>query len=332
MQMNWCFYFQALVTISVGRIAFTWHAEMRGTQFTELNAFVAVAEHGNFTKAAAQLAIAPPTLSETIRSLGERLGVRLFNRTARSVALTEAGEQLLAELCSQRWQRARSRRRSRERLPGRSGRQAAPAGAPSGGDGDNRSFHAAILTRIPPEFRFEIVADDADHDIINGHFDARVRLGKRIEKDMISDPPARRVLDGWRSPAPGLSATDIRRPRCRTTFRAHNCIRQREDWDGTVHHRGIEKAGERIKVVVDGHFIINDTQLVLSAAIKGIGIAYLSEPIVRPHIVDGAIDSACWRTGACAGARRPLLYPIQVNAQFQRQSQLSLILCVNNQG
>jgi DNA-binding transcriptional LysR family regulator len=71
---------------------------MRGTQFAELNAFVAVAEHGNFTKAATHLAISPATLSQTIRELEERLGVRLLNRTTRSVALTEAGERLLARL------------------------------------------------------------------------------------------------------------------------------------------------------------------------------------------------------------------------------------------
>src|ERR1700691_2678931 len=70
---------------------------MRGTQFAEMSAFVAVAEHRNFTKAAAQLGISPPTLSQIIRSFEERLGVRLFNRTTRSVALTEAGERLLAD-------------------------------------------------------------------------------------------------------------------------------------------------------------------------------------------------------------------------------------------
>jgi DNA-binding transcriptional LysR family regulator len=70
---------------------------MRGTQFAELSAFVAVAEHRNFTRAAAQLGISPSTLSQTIRSFEERLGVRLFNRTTRSVSLTEAGERLLVE-------------------------------------------------------------------------------------------------------------------------------------------------------------------------------------------------------------------------------------------
>src|SRR5689334_15507174 len=71
---------------------------MRGTQFSELSAFVAVGEHRNFTRAAAQLGISPPTLSQAIRSLEERLGVRLFNRTTRSVALTDAGQRLLADL------------------------------------------------------------------------------------------------------------------------------------------------------------------------------------------------------------------------------------------
>ena len=157
---------------------------MRGTQFTELNAFVAVAEHGNFTKAAAQAAIAPPTLSETIRSSEERLGVRLFNRTTRSVALTEAGEQLLAEL-----QPALSA--LDHAVEAVNGSRRAPAGRL------RLLVHrqAAMVIIVPfmpqflreyPEIRLEIVADDADHDIINGHFDAGVRLGERIEKDMIT--------------------------------------------------------------------------------------------------------------------------------------------------
>jgi DNA-binding transcriptional LysR family regulator len=295
---------------------------MRGNQFTELNAFVAIAEHGTFTKAAAQLAIAPPTLSETIRSLEERLGVRLFNRTTRSVALTEAGEQLLAEL-----------------QPALSGLDHAVEavngfrGAPAGRLRLLVHRQAAIVIIVPlmpqflceyPDIRLEIAADDADRDIINDHFDAGVRLGERIEKDMIT----LRLFDAYRMVAVAAPAY-LRRHQMPTVpddLRAHSCLRQREDWDGTVHPWKFEKAGERIEVVVDGHFVVNDSQMVLSAAFDGVGIAYLAEPMVRPHIADGRLvrvlkDWRVCRQGVFLyhPSRRQIPAPLQAFLDFMRK-------------
>jgi DNA-binding transcriptional LysR family regulator len=295
---------------------------MRGNQFTELNAFVAIAEHGTFTKAAAQLAIAPPTLSETIRSLEERLGVRLFNRTTRSVALTEAGEQLLAEL-----------------QPALSGLDHAVEavngfrGAPAGRLRLLVHRQAAMVIIVPlmpqflceyPDIRLEIAADDADRDIINDHFDAGVRLGERIEKDMIT----LRLFDAYRMVAVAAPAY-LRRHQMPTVpddLRAHSCLRQREDWDGTVHPWKFEKAGERIEVVVDGHFVVNDSQMVLSAAFDGVGIAYLAEPMVRPHIADGRLvrvlkDWCVCRQGVFLyhPSRRQIPAPLQAFLDFMRK-------------
>src|SRR5271155_3060260 len=141
---------------------------MRGTQFAELSAFVAVAEHRNFTKAAAQLGISPPTLSQTIRSFEERLGVRLLNRTTRSVALTEAGERLLTDA-----------------QPVLDGVDKAIKAVNSFRDKPigtlrlNMQRAAALVIAWPllpkflakfPEIKLEISADDTHSDIVSGRF------------------------------------------------------------------------------------------------------------------------------------------------------------------
>src|SRR5277367_1218367 len=159
---------------------------MTRIQLTELSAFVAVAQHRSFTKAAAQVGIALPTMSQTIRLLEERLGVRLFNRTTRSVALTEAGDRLFAEV-----------------QPTLADIEHAIEGVNSFRDKPIGTLRlsierpaAAILTanRLPPlihpflaeypAIHVEVVLDDAHRDIISGRFDAGIRLGHRIERDM----------------------------------------------------------------------------------------------------------------------------------------------------
>jgi DNA-binding transcriptional LysR family regulator len=301
---------------------------MRGSQFAELSAFAAVAEHANFTKAAAQLAIAPPTLSEAIRSLEEHLGVRLFNRTTRSVALTEAGEQLLAEL-----------------QPVLKGFDHAVEtvgafrGTPAGRLRLLVSRQAAIMMIVPlvpqflreyPEIRLEIVADDADRDIVGDHFDAGVRLGERIEKDMIT----MRLLEGcWMvAVAAPVYLRGRQTPAMPDDLRAHDCIRQRQDWDGAVHPWVLEKAGERTEVAVDGHFVVNDTQLVLNAALEGVGIAYLGEPVVLPYIAEGRLVRVL--EGWCARrqglflyhpSRRQIPAPLRAFLDFMRKQPRSKI-------
>jgi DNA-binding transcriptional LysR family regulator len=302
---------------------------MRGSQFAELSAFAAVAEHRNFTKAAAQLAITSPTLSQTIRSLEERLGVRLFNRTTRSVALTEAGEKLLADLqpvlsgfdhAVEAVNAFRSTPAGRLRLLV-----------------SHRAASAMILPLMPQflreysEIRLEIVADDADRDIVDGHFDAGVRMGERIEKDMIT----MRLFDAYWMVAVAAPAY-LRRhqtPLAPDDLRAHDCIRQREDWDGAVHPWEFEKAGERIEVAVDGHFVINDTQLVLSAAVEGIGVAYLAEPMVRPHIADGrlvrVLEDWCMRRQGLFlyhPSRRQIPTPLRAFLDFMRKHREQIAL------
>ena len=247
---------------------------MRGTQFAELCAFVAVAEHRSFTKAAAQLGVSPSTLSQTVRSFEERLGVRLLNRTTRSVALTEAGERLLLDA-----------------QPVLDGVCKAIEGVNSFRDKPigtlrlSMSRAAAVVLVGPvlpqflakfPEINLEVNVDDTHSDIVGGRFDAGVRLGERIEKDMI----AVRLLDRFRIMAVASPAYLARHPAPVTLedLHAHNCVRLRWDWDGSIQPWVFENAGRRLEVPVSGSLVLNDMYLVLNAVLDGIGIGYISEP------------------------------------------------------
>jgi DNA-binding transcriptional LysR family regulator len=227
---------------------------MRGTQFAELSAFVAVAEHRNFTKAAAQLGMSRPSLSHTIRSLEERLGVRLLNRTTRSVALTEAGERLLADA-----------------QPVLDGIDKAIEAVNAFRDKPSGALRLS-MTRVTatfivgpllpeflakfPDIKLEIAADDTHSDIVSSRFDAGIRIGERIAKDMI----AVRVLADQRLTAVASPAYLARHPRPATPqdLHAHNCVRLRSDWDGSIQSWEFENAGRRLEVAVEGSLVVND--------------------------------------------------------------------------
>ena len=258
---------------------------MRGTQFAELSAFVAVAEHKNFRKAAAQLGISPSGLSQTIHALEERLGVRLFNRTTRSVALTEAGEHLFADA-----------------QPVLDGVDKAMESVnafrdkPSGMLRLSASRLAATLLVGPvlpqflakyPDIKLELAADETHSDIVSSRFDAGIRVGERIEKDMI----AVRLLDDQRFIAVAAPAYLERHPRPAVPedLHAHNCVRQRSDWDGAIHPWHFESAERQVDVTVDGSLILNDWYVVRSAVLEGIGIGYMPPMLITGPLADGRL-------------------------------------------
>ncbi|MBV8836187.1 MAG: LysR family transcriptional regulator, partial [Alphaproteobacteria bacterium] len=245
---------------------------MRGTQFAELTAFVEVAEQRNFAKAAAQLGIAPSTLSQTIRSLEERLGVRLLNRTTRSVAPTEAGERLLGQLRPALDNVGRAIEEVNAFRDKPMGTLRLLAGRP-----------IALALMEPlfgpfleayPEISLDIVSDDGRADLVEGRFDAGVRIGERIERDMI----AVRIVPGIHLTcvaAPSYLARHAA-PRTPHELRAHECVRFRTDWDGGVHAWEFHEDGKSFELVVNGRVIVNDLALVLRAAAAGAGIAYMT--------------------------------------------------------
>jgi DNA-binding transcriptional LysR family regulator len=262
---------------------------MARIQLTELSAFVAVAEHRSFTKAAAQVGVALPTMSQTIRLLEERLGVRLFNRTTRSVALTEAGDRLFTEV-----------------QPILEGIEHAIEGVNSFRDKPIGTLRlsverpaAAILTanRLPPliqpflaeypAIRVETVMDDAHSDIISGRFDAGIRLGHRIERDMT----IMRILDEFRMTVVAAPDYLMNRPEPSRPedLHAHNCIRYRSPWEGTIPPWVLTKGGKRIEIAIDGSLIVSDIESILKNTLDGVGISYLPEPMVATHLAQGRL-------------------------------------------
>jgi DNA-binding transcriptional LysR family regulator len=258
---------------------------MSRLQLTELTAFIAVAEHLSFTKAAAQAGIALPTMSQTIRSLEERLGVRLFNRTTRSVALTEAGERLLGEI------------------------QPIVAGIDQAMESVNLfrdkpigtlrlavSRPTAIRRLAPlvqpflaeyPAIRLEIVVDDTVQDLVSGRFDAGIHLGQRVQRDMT----ALRLSDDFRMLAVASPAYLKRNPPPREPkdLHQHNCVRYRLPWNGTIQPWIFSKGRKDIEITVEGSLVINDLDLQLNAALDGVGVSYMAEPLAAPYLAQGTL-------------------------------------------
>jgi DNA-binding transcriptional LysR family regulator len=259
---------------------------MRGTQFAELSAFVAVAEQRSFSKAALQLGISRPSISEMVRSLEERLGVRLLNRTTRSVALTEAGERLLAEAepildaidkAVDHVNALRDKPKGTLRLNMHRGVAVLMVGP----------LLTQFLTKYP-DIKVEIFADETNSDIVSGRFDAGIRRGDRIAKDMI----AIGLLEGQGIAivaAPAYLARH-RPPATPQDLLSHNCIRLRlGDWNGSIQQWDLEWDGRKFDVAVDGSLILNDWFLILNAVLDGLGVGYFPEILVSSYIANGRL-------------------------------------------
>lgn len=244
---------------------------MRGTRFAELNAFVAVAEQASFTKAARRLGLSTATLSQTVRALEDHLGVRLLNRTTRSVAPTDAGERLLAQLrpLLDGFEAAiESVNAFRETPTGRLRLTMPPPVA--------RFVLAPVLARFLkryPEIVLETTVESGLTDIVADRFDAGFRRGNLVARDMI----AVRVTNDLHYRVVGSPDYVARygRPRTPADLHAHNCIRYRLPGGGFIPWLFVED-GKLIEFDIAGSLIvINDPELVINAALQGVGIAYL---------------------------------------------------------
>jgi DNA-binding transcriptional LysR family regulator len=259
---------------------------MRGSDFAELKAFVAVVERSSFARAAEHLGLSPSALSQTIRHLETRLGVRLLNRTTRSVAPTAIGAQLYArfEPLMQDMDAAVAEATSaagrmsgvlRINAPGMAIRQLI---APRLG-----RFH-----RAHPEVLLDVVADDALSDIVSGRFDAGIRVGARLEKDMISvrlspDISMKAVA------APDYLARSGT-PRLPSDLHGHACINWRLQADGQVYRWAFQKRGQRQEIDVQGPLVTNQAHLGASAALQGLGILYaFDNELVDEALADGRL-------------------------------------------
>ncbi len=292
---------------------------MAQLQLAELTAFVAVAEQLSFTKAAVKVGIALPTMSQTIRSLEERLGVRLFNRTTRSVALTEAGDRLLAEIqpIVEGIDHALESVNLFRDKPIGTLRLAA-------------SRPSAIRVLAPmiqpflaeyPAIRLEIGVDDTHSDIVSGRFDAGIRVGHRVERDMT----ILRLLDDFRMFAVAAPAYVARHPMpsIPRDLHAHNCIRYRMPWDGSIQPWIFNKGRQHTEIAVEGSLTVNDLELLLSATLDGVGVAYLAEPMIESYVAQGRLVTllegwSCTLPGIFLyhPSRRQTPMPLQVFLRF----------------
>ena len=258
---------------------------MARTNFDDLQAFLAVVREGSFTGAAAKLGVSQSALSHTLRRLEAKLGIRLLSRTTRSLAPTEAGERLLERLGPHFAQIAAE-------LEGLAALRATPAGTVR----ITASEHAAhevlwpALTKFLgryPQIKVEVSVDQSFTDIVAERFDAGVRFGDQVAKDMIAvriGPDARMLVVG--APAYFAARPLPRRPQDLT---AHNCINLRLPTRGGLYAWELEKGNRKLNVRVDGQLVLDNLALMLNAVLAGLGLAFLPEGLVRPHIARGRL-------------------------------------------
>jgi len=258
---------------------------MRREELGNLMAFMTVAEEGSFTRAAARLGTSQSSLSLIIRRLEERLGVRLLTRTTRSLAPTLAGEQLLSTL-----------RPALGNIEAQLDALSEFRDKPAGSFRITAGQHAidtllwprlsAFLRRYP-DIKVELVAESALTDIVAERFDAGVRLGDQVEKDMIAvaiGPEARMIVVA----APSCFTT-MPPPERPQELTAYPCINIRLPSYGGFYAWEFSRNGEDIRVRVDGQLAFSGLQNVITAALDGFGMAFVHEDIVRPYLADGRL-------------------------------------------
>jgi DNA-binding transcriptional LysR family regulator len=253
-------------------------------ELSVMSAFLAVADQRSFTKAAKSLGVTQSALSHAIRGLEEQVGVRLLARTTRSVAPTDAGEQLLAEL-----RPALTGIRSaldkiggfRDRPSGRL-RVLIPRLAAMTVLGPK----LALFARRYPDVVLDVSTDEARLDLVAGGFDAGVQYGEFIQQDMV----AVRVSPDHRPAIVGSPAyfADHPKPDSPHDLLQHRCVNYRHG-SGEVYRWELDKGDQSVVVAVNGPLITNDIGLLTRAALDGIGLAFLSDEQARPHLDSGSL-------------------------------------------
>ncbi|WP_323718445.1 LysR family transcriptional regulator [Paracoccus aminovorans] len=258
---------------------------MSNENFNALATFATVARERSFTKAAAKLGISQSALSQSVRNLEERLGIRLLARTTRSVAPTEAGERLLATI-SPKFEEIETA------LADLSAMREKPAGTIRITAGEHAAvsiLQPALASFLPdyPDIKVELIVDYGLTDIVAQGYDAGVRLGEQLAKDMI----AVRIGPEMRMAVVASPAYFAHRPIPRTPedLIAHDCIGSRLPTYGGIFQWGLEKDGHEVKVRAEGQLVLNTLGLRLSCALEGLGIAYLPEDQALPHVATGRL-------------------------------------------
>jgi DNA-binding transcriptional LysR family regulator len=259
--------------------------QSKGSTFAALDAFLAVAQEHSFRRGASRLGLMPSTVSHMLRDLESQLGVRLLQRTTRSVSLTEVGERLFAELepTFSHIERA---------LSGLSDIR----GRPSGTVRLNVPRMAAAMVLAPafgsfaskyPEVTLEVAVDDGFVDIVERRFDAGIRLKDHVGNDMV----AVRVTPDLRIAVVGAPDYFAARPPPESPkeLANHLCIGYRQVASGALYRWEFERSGESLEISVRGPLVLDDAELMTRAALDGAGLAYATESMVRDHIAAGRL-------------------------------------------
>ena len=253
--------------------------------YNDLAAFVLVAQEKSFTRAAAVMGVSQSALSQTIKTLEERMGLRLLNRTTRSVAPTEIGEKLLATLVP-RLEDIKSSIDSLKQL------RKKPAGTIKISAGE----HAALTILRPsfdklltqyPDINIELIVDYGLINIVEQRFDAGVRLGEQIDKDMLAvkiGPDMEMAVVG----SPDYFKSH-KIPQIPQDLINHNCINLRSTTTGGLFAWEFDNGKNEIKVHVSGQLVFNNLSLRLQAALRGHGLTYIPEDYVRKYIEQGRL-------------------------------------------
>ncbi|MET4387881.1 DNA-binding transcriptional LysR family regulator [Bradyrhizobium sp. F1.4.3] len=258
---------------------------MARANINDLLAFLAVARERSFTRAAAQFGVSQSALSHTVRALEERLGLRLLTRTTRSVAPTEAGERLLRNVGPHFDEIGAE-------LSALTALRETPAGTVRITTGEHSAQTilwptlAKLLPRYP-DIKVELVVDYGLTDIVAERYDAGVRLGEQVDKDMIAvriGPEMRMAVVG----APAYFAAHPK-PRQPQDLTEHNCINLRLPTYGGIYAWEFEKRGRAVKVRVDGQLVLNTSLLRMNAVLAGLGLAFIPEDLVKREIADGRL-------------------------------------------
>jgi len=256
---------------------------MRGSDYAELRAFAAVVEHGSFGRAAAHLNMSPSALSQTIRKLEERLDIRLLNRTTRSVAPSAAGAKLLERL-----------------LPALADLEAAVAearalrGTPSGLLRINCTRIAAVEYLGPlvgeflntyPDITLDVVVEESLVDVVAGRFDAGIRLGEKLDLDMVATR-----ISGELEMMVVAAPSYLERhgtPQTPQDLTHHRCFNFRWPTDFSLYRWEFSRDGEAFELPVEGPLITNEPEMAIPAIVAGAGIGYIFDYAAKPLIAEG---------------------------------------------
>ncbi|MBE3513815.1 MULTISPECIES: LysR family transcriptional regulator [Enterobacter] len=253
--------------------------------FNDLLSFMVVARERSFTRAAAQLGVSQSALSHAMRNLEARLEVRLLTRTTRSVAPTEAGEQLFMRLSPHLLEIEQELTALRD-----------TRNKPAGNIRLTAGEHAMSAVLWPvlkpfmaqyPDINVEVTVDNGLTDIVDGRFDAGVRLGEQVAKDMI----AVRIAPDMRMAVVG-SADYLHRfgvPETPEQLEQHRCMNMRLPTHGGLYAWEFEQDGREIRVRVDGQLILNSLPQRIDAAVNGLGLAYVPEDAILDALAEGRL-------------------------------------------